>query len=113
MTLRDRTYRLLNWLLVKFYSLKQTMDCWDYGKNVHGGPAPVDWRIREGLPTWQAWLTKDRWSGNRLIVGKVKQTSVWVEDKRKGKGLGVYVPTPEVDSAWGDDSWIHAGEDEQ
>jgi hypothetical protein len=126
MRISGRIYLTLDWLLNRIASLKASMDCWNYGKTVHGGPAPVDWRVRENLPLWGQWPgnrskhpRKDPNFNSLVLVGAVEQPSVWVDtdankkNKRaSGRTLGAYIPTPEIDAAWGDDAWLRADEDE-
>ena len=104
--------KLLDWVIAKLTYFKQAAYLQAYEKNVHGGPAPVDWREREGIPSHNQWPWTAKNRGHRhiaLVKGAVEQPSIW-KVASKGKGLGVYVPTPEVDAAWGDDSWIHVEE---
>lgn len=59
---------MLNWAFVKVLALMQAQDCRDYAQYVHGGPAPVDWKIREGIPPHSQW--PKRTDGSlKLFVG--------------------------------------------
>ena len=72
MIMRDAAYRILSWLLVRVTALQRTMDCRGYGRHVYGGPAPVDWRVREGLPPNDQWPTSADGKTSLLVVGDVR-----------------------------------------
>lgn len=61
---------MLNWLSYKIEGIRQARTFRLYAKNVHKGPAPTDWRTREGIPDHNQW-PRDPKSSN-LVIGSVK-----------------------------------------
>ena len=59
---------VLDWITSKIESIKYARILRLYAKNVHEGPIPDPWRIREGVPTSAQWPTSKRY----LIIGNVK-----------------------------------------
>ena len=58
----------LDWLVRKSLCIKQAAYLREYAEKVHGGPAPVDWKIREGIPPHSQW--PKRTDGSlKLFVG--------------------------------------------
>jgi hypothetical protein len=107
MILRNLIYEALKRGIQILVSLKSTMECGDYGKTVYGGPAPKPWQKRERLPLLpqrHAITLGSRVFHPYMAVGAVKQPYV-----ARGKAK---IPTPEIDAAWGEDSWLKAGDDE-
>jgi hypothetical protein len=107
---------MLNWAFVKVLALMQAQDCRDYAQYVHGGPAPVDWKIREGIPPHSQW--PKRADGSlKLFVGAQRHGRVRPVRAENlvtgGNRVGACIPTPEIDAAWGNDDWLHTDEDEQ
>jgi hypothetical protein len=105
--LYDRTYRVLTWLLNKILYLLRGIDIRVYANNFHRGPVPVGWRVREGLANNQA--QKDSAFKSNVLVGIVKQPSIRIKDDKHN--IDARIPTPDVEGAWGDDSWLRADED--
>ena len=106
----------LDWLVRKSLCIKQAAYLREYAEKVHGGPAPVDWKIREGIPPHSQW--PKRADGSlKLFVGAQrcgKVRPVRAENLvTGGNRVGACIPTPEIDAAWGNDDWLHTDEDEQ
>ena len=119
MSLRNWVYVVLNRGIRSLTALTLAIECADYARRVHGGPAPVDWRTREGIPASDQWGKLDQWgkkapgkSGRllraTLVKGKVEQPSIHVDGRKHT--LGAWIPTPEIDAAWGNDDWLRVDE---
>lgn len=61
--------RMLDWIIQKATGAKYWVLFRCYAKHVYGKSAPVDWRIREGIPDHNQW-PKNLKSSN-FVVGKV------------------------------------------
>jgi len=65
---------ILDWLVEKIICVKLSACIHYYAKHVHKGPAPVDWRVREGIPNHDQWPRNP--NSPNLVIGKVKRGRV-------------------------------------